>query len=88
MRPHIEPTVNERERFSVRVPVVNQHGEVADSALVQALSVVFSSAIGVQCDLPLIQLAQAYLAFLLRVDGASIAADLASGLDHRSRRLR
>jgi hypothetical protein len=38
MRPHIEPTENERERFSVRVPVIRQYGEVA-FAMVQAMSV-------------------------------------------------
>jgi len=29
MRPHVEPTINKRERFSARVPVVRQYGEVA-----------------------------------------------------------
>jgi len=52
------------------------------------MSVAFYYAVFVQGYLPLIQLSEAYLAYLLRVDGASIAADLASGLDHRSRRLR
>ena len=87
MRPHVEPTVNERELVSVRVPVVRQYGEVA-FALVQAMSVASYYAVVVQSDLPLIEHSQAYLAYLLRVDGASIAADLASGLNHRSRRLR
>src|SRR5215469_2871059 len=77
MRPHIEPTVNERERFSVREPVVRQYGEVA-FALVQAMSVAFYYAVVVQGDLPLIQLSQAHLAYLLRIDSESIAADLAS----------
>ena len=65
MRPHVEPTVNERELVSVRVPVVRQYGEVA-FALVQATSVAVYYAVVVQGDLPLIQLSQAYLAYLLR----------------------
>jgi len=88
MRPHIEPTENERERFSVRVPVIRQYGEVA-FALVQAMSVRFCFAdVVVQCDLPLIEHSQAYLAYLLWIDIASIAADLAFRLGHPSRRLR
>ena len=83
MRPHVEPTVNERELVSIRVPVVRQYGEVA-FALVQAMSIAFYYAVVVQGDLPQIQLSQAYL---LRVDGASIAADLASGFGDPSRRL-
>ena len=87
MRPHVEPTVNERERISVWVSVVRQYGEVA-FALVQATSVAVYYAVVVQGDLPLIQLSQAYLAYLLRVDGASIAADLAFRIGHPGTRLR
>jgi hypothetical protein len=87
MRPHIELTVNERERFSVRVPVVRQYADAMGSfLLIQAVSVFFC-ALEIQGDFPVIQLSQAYLAYLLRVDGASIAADPASRLGHSSRRL-
>jgi hypothetical protein len=78
MDAHVELTANERERFSVRVPVVRQYGEVA-FAPVQTMSVAFYYAVVVQGDLPLIQLSQAYLTYLLRVDSASIAADLLPG---------
>jgi hypothetical protein len=52
------------------------------------MSIGFYYAVVVQSDLPLIQLSQGYLAYLLRIDGASIAADLASRLGHPGTRLR
>lgn len=81
--------ISNRQRTSASgspfvVPVVRQYGEVA-FALVQAMSVAFNYAVVVQGDLPLIEHSQAYLAYLLRIDSASIAADLASGLDHSGR---
>jgi hypothetical protein len=53
-------------------------------ALVQAMSVGFCFADRVaQGDLPLIEHSQAYLAYLLWIDSASIAADLASRFGYR-----
>jgi XapX domain-containing protein len=88
MRPHVEPTVNKREPVSARVPVVRQYGEVA-FALVEAMTVGFYC----RCRTGRSPADPAFSGIFgifasLRVDGASIAADLASVLDHRSRRLR
>jgi hypothetical protein len=57
--------------------------------LVQAMSVGFCFAhIVAQGDLPLIEHSQAYLAYLLWIDGAYIAANFAFRVGHPRRRLR